>query len=102
MSTIVLSRGIDAIGAGRKFRIYINDELVAKLGRSDRISLEVGAGKHVLRARLDWLRSAPLSVRIEADEVINVEVSAGGRAVSFVGTFLKSESALDLIVKPHV
>ncbi|SCG51682.1 hypothetical protein GA0070623_1953 [Micromonospora rifamycinica] len=101
MPTVIFVRGIDTIGAGRKFRIYVDGQLAAKLGNSDRISIEIGAGSHVVQARLDWLRSPPLTLELTTGDVVTVETTARGRATSFTGTFLRPRSAIDMVVKGY-
>lgn len=98
MPTVILVRGLDFLGSGRKFKIYLDGSLAAKVGRFDRIRVEVPPGTHEIHARLDWLRSSPLQLQLQSGDVVTVEATAGARAAGFTAFFLKPRSAIDLVV----
>ena len=54
--------------AARRYRIVIDDKEVGRLKRGDVIELRLSPGRHVLRAAIDWKRSASFDVSGDSEE----------------------------------
>ncbi|MEU1646218.1 hypothetical protein ABZ422_25085 [Micromonospora zamorensis] len=94
MAELLLSRPLDAGGLLRRIWVKVDGQRVAGLrpGQSARVSLD--GGEHVVHATLDWIRSEPLALHLDADETTSLEVSCPARA--YLQMLFKPSRALDL------
>jgi hypothetical protein len=94
MAGLLLSRPHDSGGLLRRIWVRVDGQRVAGLrpGQSARVSLD--GGEHVVQAALDWIRSEPLALQLDADETASLEVSCPARA--YVQTWFRPSRALDL------
>lgn len=67
MAHITLSRDSGWTDRIRKYRILIDGKMAAEIGNGETITLPVAPGAHILQARIDWARSAPLHFNTEND-----------------------------------
>jgi hypothetical protein len=68
--------GCQACRAGwaRKLAVKVDDEIVATLRPGERRSVEIGAGRHVVQAKMDWCTSPQLPIDLAGDESLTVEI----------------------------
>jgi len=84
----------DSAGFLRRILIELDGADWCGLRPGEEQTVAVPAGRHVLRARMDWITSKALVVEVDADEVIELETSMPWRAA--VDMFFKPRSALTL------
>ena len=94
MSELRLRRGADSAGVLRRMAVEVDGTVAARLRPRGETVVTVAPGNHVIRARMDWTRSAPMTLKIQPGEVITVECQLGWRA--FIGMITRPRSALDL------
>ncbi len=94
MSELRLRRGADSAGVLRRMAVEVDGTVAARLRPQEETVVAVAPGRHVIRARMDWTRSAPMTVELQQGEVITVECKLGWRA--FLGMVTRPGSALDL------
>lgn len=94
MAELLLSRPHNSGALLRRIWVRVDGLRVAGLrpGQSARVSLD--GGDHVVQATLDWIRSEPLALQLDADETTSLEVSCPTRA--YLQTWSRPSRALDL------
>jgi hypothetical protein len=75
MGTLVIHRPNDYGGTFRRLKVYVDGAEVAGLLPNKTFTIEVTAGVHEVRGRMDWATCHPLPVQVPQDEVVTVEVS---------------------------
>lgn len=80
MADLRVRRGADSFGVLRRMLIEVDGTVVARLRPNQEQTVTVGAGRHVLRARMDWTRSEPVEVHIGDDDEALFETSLPLRA----------------------
>jgi hypothetical protein len=75
-ASVVVSRPVSGIFAFRRLTIRVDDGVVARLFRGRSARVEVEPGHHTIQARLDWAKSPPIEVGVEAGAEVVVEVMA--------------------------
>ncbi len=69
MGTLDIRRDSNYFGAARRLVIYVDGTKVAKLRPEQLVSLELPAGDHRVRARMDWVTCKPLVVNVTSEFV---------------------------------
>jgi hypothetical protein len=64
----------------RSYRIEIDGELRGRLWRGQSMDVPVPAGRHVVRAAIDWTGSEDLDVDVGVGSCTRVRVEPSGRA----------------------
>ena len=59
----------------RAYKIYVDDNLAGTIRRNSVLEVEIPSGDHVVRATIDYGRSAPLKITAASSEIIEIEVS---------------------------
>ncbi len=75
MGQIVVRRAADTAGVFRRIKVLIDGDVVASLKPQEQKSIDVVAGPHTVRAKMDWCGSERLQVSVAGDAPIEVEVS---------------------------
>ncbi|NBE83926.1 hypothetical protein [Micromonospora rubida] len=80
MAELILSRPHDSFALLRRIWVKVDGHRVVGLrpGQSARISVD--EGQHVVQAALDWTRSEPLALHLDAGQSASLEVSCPVRA----------------------
>jgi hypothetical protein len=93
--TIWVRREQDGGGLLRRIRVLLDGNLVAELRMGESAQVQVGDGRHVLQAKMDWVSSPPLVLECAPGEVRRVKVALPGSALwrSFTspGSALRAE-----------
>lgn len=71
----------------RAYRILVDDIELGRIKRNSRLQLTIPAGQHVIGAKIDWTRAAPIVIDVKPGGTVTVEVSNTHGA-------LKSEHAI--------
>lgn len=77
---VVIKRTRQWADFARSYRIIADGSEVGRIRAGGELQLEFSPGQHVLSARLDWTRSQDLSVVVEADKRIDLEVGSNAKA----------------------
>jgi hypothetical protein len=75
MGTLVIHRPDDLGGRFRRLKIYVDGLEVVGMRPNKTFTIEVAAGVHEVRGRMDWATCHPLPVEIRDGETVTVEVS---------------------------
>ncbi|CAN0295509.1 unnamed protein product, partial [Phaeothamnion confervicola] len=59
----------------RSYKMLVNGKVVGSIARNSKLELLVPSGPVTVEARIDWGRSAPLTIDAKPDVPIEVEVS---------------------------
>ncbi len=94
MSELRLRRGADSAAVFRRIVVEVDGSVVARLRPQEETIVPVTPGEHLVRARMDWTRSAPMTVELRAGEVFTLESKFGWRVVRDM--IIRPRSALDL------
>ena len=83
MAKIIIERGSSYWGWIRGVVIEVDGKRCAKVSRNSRVEFAIGPGTHIVRARMDWVKSSPLEVVINANDVVRFtcQVSGGASAL---------------------
>ena len=98
MAWIGLSRTMDVGAIARRMTFHVDGKPVARLRRGESAHCEATPGIHVVQARMDWLRSSPLELKLDDDMSLTVTGALTEYSMTFAGMFLKPGSALNLRV----
>jgi hypothetical protein len=90
--------GYDTGAFLRRLSFRVDGRRVARVRRGRPARVEVPAGIHVVQARMDWLRSAPLELDLAADATVSVTGGFTERALTATGFLLSPGTALELQV----
>ena len=97
MPRIRLTRAPDAGAILRRMRFDIDGRPVARLRRGESTYVEVPAGTHEVRVRMDWLRSAPVRLHLtDGAALVAVTAAVTEHSSTFTGMFLRPRTALEL------
>lgn len=73
MARIVISRPENRwVERWRSFRIILDGQQVAALSRGGQVALEVAAGRHTVRAKVDWHGSPTVELDLADDEQVHL------------------------------
>lgn len=75
MGKLIVERKGQYNGALRDAAILIDDKKVGVVGNGKTFEAELSPGRHVLRARMDWIRSPPINIEALADSDVRVGLS---------------------------
>ena len=64
MATVTFTRGHHYPDRLRAYKVLVDGEVVGRLRAGQTIEVDVQPGLHVVQARIDWCRSAPLEVNV--------------------------------------
>ena len=59
----------------RDYRLFVDKEQVGTLANGATLELAVAPGDHLVEARIDWCRSAPLTLSLAEGEVTTIQVT---------------------------
>jgi hypothetical protein len=94
VATIRVRRDADSAGYFRRMAIEVDGTVVACLRPDHEETVSLSAGRHVVRARMDWTFSPPVEVQLaESDEVELVTSFPWSALVSMI---IRPRSALVL------
>ncbi|MCO8271694.1 hypothetical protein M1L60_13945 [Actinoplanes sp. TRM 88003] len=65
------------------------------MGRGASTRLEAAAGTYVVQARMDWLRSPPLTLTLDAQSSVTLTAALTEQSMTFTGAFIRPGTALD-------
>lgn len=74
VSSLRVRRGRDTAGVLRRTIIDVDGEPVVRVRRGETVEVDIGPGKHTVRARMDWLSSPTLRVDVAENETVTVQV----------------------------
>lgn len=94
MAKLFLRRPHDFGAMLRRIWVKVDGHRVAGLrpGQSAWVSLD--EGQHVVQASLDWIRSAPLTLQLDADQTASLQVACPARA--YRQAWYRPSRALDI------
>lgn len=95
VARLAVVRGQGGIGTFRNMIVTVDDQRIGQLLTGNRVVVQVAAGPHRVRARMDWARSEELSVQVTDIEVSEVEVTFPV-ASGLMATFLRPSRAITL------
>jgi hypothetical protein len=64
----------DQVAVLRKLKVSIDGKVAFSLAPDESHSIVLPAGKHVVVAKMDWVRSQPLSVDLNSDTLCDVSM----------------------------
>ena len=79
---LIVTRDRDNVGLLRTYRVLLDGERVARLGRCQSCDLPVSPGRHVLRVAVDWTRSPDLPIELGPDETAYVLCRSAGNVLT--------------------
>ena len=94
MAELRVRRGPDTAGVLRRILIEVDGTVSAGLRPDEEQIVTVAAGRHVLRARMDWIASEAVAVGVGADDVVELETALPWRAILDMVTRPKSALVL--------
>jgi hypothetical protein len=72
--TIRLVRPSLLVDVLRSYRILVNGREAGKIGNNSTLEISAPAGPVTIEARLDWVRSQPLTIQAVPGQTIEIEV----------------------------
>lgn len=85
---LVIERPYRLLSAGRRYAIYVDGDRVGRVAAGSSFALLVGSGQREVQFRLDWARSCPILVQIDAGATTKVFCDIGPALLAFVCYFL--------------
>jgi hypothetical protein len=73
-STIRLVRPSLLVDVLRSYRILVNGREAGKIGNNSTLEVKIPAGPVTIEARLDWVRSQPLTIDAVPGQALEIEV----------------------------
>lgn len=67
MAMLKIMRSDEHVNRIRDIRIYLNGNLLYKIGNAETVNLEIDPGRHILQAKIDWCSSNKIAFAIPAD-----------------------------------
>jgi len=64
----------------RSYKVLVDDEVVGKVKPGEDVRHAVPPGEHVVRIRIDWTGSKPLTVTAEPGETVSLVCAPNGPA----------------------
>ncbi len=64
----------------RTYWLEVDGTRVARIHRGQQIEIPIAAGRHVVRATIDWSGSQPLDVDLAEGDTVRLKVECGGGA----------------------
>jgi hypothetical protein len=74
MCTIRLVRPSLFVDRIRSYQILLNGKQAGKIGNNSTLEIRVPAGPVTIEARLDWVRSQPLTINAPPGQTLEIEV----------------------------
>lgn len=78
MPSLVITRGSGYADCLRRYRVLIDGELAGVVAPRGDLRVEVGAGEHVVEARIDWCGSQPMHFTATGDHHIEIKSALSG------------------------
>ena len=78
MAKIIIERGSSYWGWMRGVLIEVDGKRCAKVSRNSRVEFAIGPGTHSVQARMDWVKSSPFKVVINAKDVVRFTCQVSG------------------------
>jgi hypothetical protein len=67
---VKIIRGNEYTSYFRKYKIYINNQLVGMIRKSQELTFEISPGKHTIYNQIDWVRSNEYEFEIYSGQTI--------------------------------
>ena len=96
MPMIRLTRDSDVGAVFRRMTFYVDGVPVARLRPGQTALIDLAAGTHMVEARMDWLRSAPRRLDLEAESSVALTGALTDHSATFTSFFVHPRSAIDL------
>jgi len=68
MAKITIKRDFGWVDSGRKYKIFLDNQEVAKLKQKESVTLDINLGKHEIYAKLDFVKTKKIKFEIIKDE----------------------------------
>jgi len=68
MAKITIKRDFGWVDSGRKYKIFLDNQEVAKLKQKESVTLDINLGKHEIYAKLDFSKTKKIKFEIIKDE----------------------------------
>ena len=69
MPKLTVRRGGSTGDALRRYKVFVDGEVVARLRPNKQVELDVSPGAHEIQLKLDWAKSKPLTVDTSSGDV---------------------------------
>jgi DnaJ domain len=80
VAKIIVERGSSFWGWARGVLIEVDGKRYAKVPRNGRVEFAIGPGTHTVQARMDWEKSSPIKVVINAKDVVGFKCQVSGNS----------------------
>lgn len=87
MGRLIIERKGQYNGALREAAILIDGQKVGVVGSGKTFETDLGPGRHVIVARMDWLTSPPIEVEAPSGGQVRVELSLCSAWIAFLALF---------------
>lgn len=93
MAKIIIERGSSYWGGMRSVLIEVDGKRCAKVSRNSRVEFAVDPGTHTIQARMGWVKSSPIKVMINLNDVVGFACEGWGSSsgITLKKAFHKSE-----------
>ena len=68
MGKITINRDFGWVDSGRKYKIFLDNQEVAKLKQKESVTLDINLGKHEIYVKLDFVKTKKIKFEIIKDE----------------------------------
>jgi DnaJ like chaperone protein len=96
VAKIIIERGSSYWGWMRGVLIEVDGKRCAKVSRNSRVEFAIGPGIHTIQARMDWVKSSPVKVVINAKDAVGFTCQVSGNSselqISLKKVFQKNEA----------
>ena len=89
-AVIKITRGNEYVGMGRKLKVFIDNTYIGNVGWNETSVFPVTTGQHSIYVKMDWCRSAPISVEIEDGGAIEFEVMSPSAVTAVMASLFKA------------
>ena len=77
----------------RAYKVFIDDQEAGRLRRGEAAEFEIGPGRHVVQARIDWKRSASFEVSGDGQELLRFRCGPARSPIyAFIDLFKRAEA----------
>ncbi|MEH3077854.1 MAG: PEGA domain-containing protein [Quadrisphaera sp.] len=97
MPTISIRREYGS-GLLRRMKVLVDGQPVGWLRNDSTIDVEVPAGTHSVQVRMDWQRSAPVTMTLSEDQRVDLRARLDSHTATWTGMVLRPHQAIDLDV----
>ena len=75
MAKLIIKRKKEWNNQARKFKVFINGEVVDRIGNGEIKEIELEQGKYKVIAKMDWMSSPDFEVELYGDKSKTIEIS---------------------------